>query len=110
MDFIEMLMLIHNLCVFEYASVHDPLAHSQLQDYNVEVGDIDELLPVLPKDVLTSQWPPAAQRIQDVVVWHVATLLVDGQRRVNSLLKIYTTTLSKDVRQLNSKASVALAY
>ena len=29
---------------------------------------------------------------------------------VNSLLKISTTTLSKDVRQLNGKASVALAY
>jgi hypothetical protein len=29
---------------------------------------------------------------------------------MNNLLKISTTTLSKDVRQINDKASVALAY
>ena len=34
----------------------------------------------------------------------------NGYRGLNSLLKISTTTLSKDVRQLNGEASVALAY
>ena len=33
----------------------------------------------------------------------------NGQRGMNSLLKISTTTLNKDVRQLNGEASVALA-